>query len=216
MESPVKPALQATWVPKANKATPALQATGAKLVREAPKAPRGLKARLDPLVKRDFLVFTAEMATPRALQVTLESRAPKAPSEHEVLLEPLAFAVPTGMMAKSGLKVTLARPGLKVLRATLAKLEHKVLRALKALKVKLENKATWDRPAHKVILAHKVPKEIMARLGLSAIPVPQAPLAVKASQVLLAPTATRAQPDKLAPTVLAAKRVPTGLSVQLV
>jgi hypothetical protein len=90
----------------------------AKPVPKAPKAPWGLKARLDPPAKLDFLVFTAEMATPRVLPATLESMAPKAPSEHKVLPEPLDNKVPTVTMVKPVPRETPAQPDNKVLRAT--------------------------------------------------------------------------------------------------
>ena len=94
---------------KAKWATRALQATRAKLVPKAPSAPRGLKAlRVHP-AKRDFLVFTAEMAILRVLQVMLESRAPKAPSEHEVLPVLLGSKVPTVLREKQGLKAPPAQ-----------------------------------------------------------------------------------------------------------
>jgi hypothetical protein len=117
-------------------------------------------------------------------------------------------------MAKPGLKATPAQLVPKVLRATSVKLENKALQVLVAKWVKREHKATWGRPAHKVILAHKVPKEIMARLVRMATPVPQVPLGVKVPSATPVWMATRAQPDKRVPTVLAAKRVSAGLSAQ--
>jgi hypothetical protein len=94
---------------KAKWATQALQVTGAKLVPKAPKAPQGLKAlRVQP-AKRDFLVFTAEMAILRVLQVMLDPRAPKAPSEHEVLPVLLGSKVPQVPQDKLGLRATPAQ-----------------------------------------------------------------------------------------------------------
>jgi len=78
-------------------------------VPKAPKAPWGLKVlRVQP-AKRDFLVFTAEMAILRVLQVMLDPRAPSAPSEHKVLPEPLDNKVTQVTPAKSGLRVTPAQ-----------------------------------------------------------------------------------------------------------
>lgn len=199
---------------KAKWATRALQATGAKLVPKAPSAPKGLKARLDPPAKPDFLVFTAEMAILRVLRVMLESRAPKAPSEHEVLPEPLDNKVPQVPQDKLGLWATPAQPESVVLKATWVQLDHKVIKALKALAAKLENKATWVKLAHKVTLAHKVPSATMVQLVLAATLAPQAPLVVKVPSALLVWMATRAKQAKQAPRVLSVRRVSAVLSVQ--
>ena len=82
---------------------------------KAPKAPWGLKVlRVQP-AKRDFLVFTAEMAILRVLQVMLDPRAPSAPSEHKVLPVLLGSKVPQVPQDNLGLKVTLAQLDNKVL-----------------------------------------------------------------------------------------------------
>ena len=170
----------------------------------------------DPPAKRDFLVFTAEMATPRVLLVPLDPRAPKAPSEHEVLPEPLDNKVPTVTMAKRGLKAPPARPGPVVLRATSVKRE---LKALLALRVKSAKPVPMALRVNKVQLEHKglAAKQVsVVRLVPAATPAPQAPLAAKAPSALPAPTATRAPPDKLGRPVLRVRRVTSGLSVKRV